>query len=704
MDRPLLVIGCSYLIAAAVCICGEPPLCLAALALFLLLLLLFRKSASPARLCAVGGALAAAVCCVFLLLELGPARALIGRKILITGQVEEIVSERTAVVRAETADGAPCRVRFSASFYGEEGLSPFDRVEGTFTFRETSAGQGLSDLAYVRSCRVFLRGTASGPVSVSPADRLTLPQRLQLWREDVAFHIQRFLPRYQGQMAAAMALGRKDLIDGDLQLIFRSAGLSHLLVVSGLHLSFLSLAARRLFMRLIPSKRGAVACAILFTAAAMLFMGSGPSVLRAGWMTVLCLAGELLGREADPLNSLGFALLMVTLPNPFAAAGVGLWLSAASTFSILAFSPRLENSLCRLFAKLPFQSFWRFLSSSASASLCAYLFTLPVSALVFGEISLAAPFANLLAAPLAPLAVAGSFLTALTAPLRLLEPVCRGAAFFTGLAQSALAGIARLISGIPFSSLSVSSGYLCLWAAGVSVLGALALKGGGRRLAAAFVSLSLISLAAGNISYLLVTRDMVFLDCVGGGRETTVIAVQNGRAAIIGEISDPKAIQSLLRRRGVRHLDLLVCLPTRTRETPAFLELTRAYPPALVLAPEGRGAYPEGCDIRPLSPCSVSLWRDSRVSVGEGGAVLLESGQIKALVLPDGCGRLDDAMKNVQLLAVAKSPSAELTADYLVSAGVLYDEDAPRAVSAAYVAERWEPVSFRGRRGRLIPG
>jgi competence protein ComEC len=701
MKRPLLAIGCSYLIAAAVCICGELLLCLAVFFICLsAAFILFLKKAGPGpRYFAAGGALAAVVCAVFLLLEISPARALAGQKVSVTGQICELSSAHRAVVLTDTVDGTPRRVRFDVFFYGEEGLSPADRVKGDFILQDASAGKSLFRRAYDRSRRVFLRGTASGAVSVSPPDSLTAFQRVQGWREELSFHIRRLLPRYQGEMTAAMALGRKDLVNESLQLAFRGAGLSHLLVVSGLHLSFLCLLARRVFLRLIPHRRVAVGCTILFAAGAMLMMGAGPSVLRAGWMTVLCLAGELLGRRADPLNSLGFALLMVALPNPFAAAGVGLWLSAASTFSILAFSPRLEEPLHRRCEKLPLPGVWKFFASAASVSLCAYLFTLPISALVFGEVSLAAPPANLLAAPLAPLAVVGSFLTALTAPVGFLAPLARGAALFTGLVQSALAGIARGFSSLPMASLSVPAGYLSLWCAGVAALGTLALRRGGRRAAAAFLSLSVITLSAGNISYRLATRDMLFIDCVGGGRETTVAAVQNGRAVVAGELSDPEAVLDALRQRGARTLDLLILLPS-SRDVPSPEPLIRAYPPAAVLAPEGRA---EGLDALPLAPCSVSLWEDGRVTVDGGGSVLLEAGQIKTLILPDDCGILDD-MQTFHLLAVGRRPAAAPKTGYLVSAGVLYAEDAPRAETAAFLLEGAEPVSFRGRDGMLIPG
>ncbi|MDD2954727.1 MAG: ComEC/Rec2 family competence protein [Oscillospiraceae bacterium] len=701
MKRPLLVIGCSYLIAAAVCICGDLWLCLAVGAAGLLSFVGMKARGRwpAARLSALSAGCSALACAAALLLFLSPAKELAGQKAMICGRVEELLSGRSAVILTDTVNGEPLQVRFRASFYSEEGLSLFDRVEGSFTLRDASSEGGYANRAYARSRRLFLAGSPARDVRVSAPQSFTILQRLQLWREGIAQRIQRFLPRYQGGMTAAMALGRQDLLEEGLVADFRTAGLSHLLVVSGMHLSCVAGAVCALLRRWL-SRRASAAVSMVLVLAAMLFMGSGVSVLRAGWMILLCLCGEMLGQEADPLNSLGFAVLMVCVWNPFAAAGVGLWLSAAAVLGLLTAAPLLQKALAGALAALPFQKAVRFAAGALSASLCAYLFTFPISALAFGEVSLAAPAANLLAAPLAPLAVGGSLLTVLTAAFPALEPFCRGLAFFTGIFQSALAGIARAAASLPGASLPVSSGYLALWAAGLVPLGLPVLLRPGRRMAAAFVSLSLISLSLGYFSWLWITRDVVFLDFLGSGNEITVTAVCRGHAVVAGELADPEIVADTLRRRGVQKLDLLIRLPSSARDGPALNRLLTQYPPDILLKAQGENS----ADAPPPDPCQIILYDGSRVRVMEGGAVLLDLGGTKTLILPDNCVILEDTVFPVDLLVVKKRPQGDLSARYVLSPGVLYGDGAPVGSAASLVVESWEPAAFRGRDGRLAPG
>lgn len=143
------------------------------------------------------------------------------------------------------------------------------------------------------------------------------------------------LGRTAGGIAAAMVVGDRSYLGADLTGQFRQAGVSHLLVVSGLHLSLLCAALGFALRRLRP--RTAALCSLAAVLFYMLLVGMTVSVVRAGVLVAMALFARLLDRAADPLTSLGLALLVLLGVNPYAACDMGLLLSFAATLGVLCF-------------------------------------------------------------------------------------------------------------------------------------------------------------------------------------------------------------------------------------------------------------------------------------------------------------------------------------------------------------------------------
>ena len=177
----------------------------------------------------------------------------------------------------------------------------------------------------------------------------------------------------------------------------RRAGLSHLVAVSGSNVAMvvgataLMVSGLALWIRL-------VACGLalgLF----VLVVGPEPSVLRAAVMGAVGLLALVLGRRTEPLHALGLALIVLLALRPGLVHSVGLHLSVAATAGIVLFS----GPLTRAMGGLP-----RFVSLPLAVTLAAQFAVAPVLVGTFGELSLVAPLANLLAVPaVAPATVLG---------------------------------------------------------------------------------------------------------------------------------------------------------------------------------------------------------------------------------------------------------------------------------------------------------
>lgn len=243
--------------------------------------------------------------------------------------------------------------------------------------------------------------------------------------------------------------------------ILRAVGLSHLFSVSGLHCAFLV----SLLQVLIPVKHrritAAVSIGILLFYMAM--VGMTPSVVRACIMQTFVLVAPLFLRDSDALTSLGAALLVILLHNPFASASVSLQLSFAATFGLCTISSRMSQWLVVRFRSTNrwVQKGLRFLWANLSASLGVLFFTVPLTAIYFGTFSIISPLSNLLAVPAAGWIFMWGFLTTLLSFLWL--PIAQWIGWLCWLLVKYVLGVSDLLAMLPDHVLYFTNPYLSLW-------------------------------------------------------------------------------------------------------------------------------------------------------------------------------------------------------------------------------------------------
>ncbi|MBA2427643.1 MAG: ComEC/Rec2 family competence protein [Actinobacteria bacterium] len=201
-----------------------------------------------------------------------------------------------------------------------------------------------------------------------------------------------------------LTIGETSGLDPATVETFRRAGLSHLLAVSGTNVAIVlgavALVARRL--PLAPRIALGAICLGLF----VVTVGPDPSVLRAAVMGAIGLAAIAWGRRAEPLHALGLAILLLLGLRPGLVFSAGLHLSAAATAGIVLWSAPLAARL----SWLP-----RVAAVPLAATLAAQAAVMPVLLATFGEVSLIAPAANLLAVPVVAPATVGGLVAACSA-------------------------------------------------------------------------------------------------------------------------------------------------------------------------------------------------------------------------------------------------------------------------------------------------
>lgn len=133
-------------------------------------------------------------------------------------------------------------------------------------------------------------------------------------------------------------MGEDDFLSPDVRTGFRTAGLSHILALSGLHVGIIaSLLTLMLFpLRLLPGgRRTQSVITILMIWIYALATGLGPSVTRAAVMLTALILARLLERSHHSFNSLFVALIVVLAINPYSLFTPGLQMSFAAVCAIL---------------------------------------------------------------------------------------------------------------------------------------------------------------------------------------------------------------------------------------------------------------------------------------------------------------------------------------------------------------------------------
>ena len=153
----------------------------------------------------------------------------------------------------------------------------------------------------------------------------------------------KLLGEKNGATASAMVLGRKKGMDSEVKALYQGAGISHLLAISGLHLSLIGAGLFGLLkkVRLPVTLSAGISTWILIVYAQL--TGMGISTRRALVMFLLFLAAGLLKRTPDLPTSLAVAALLLLVPKPQRILDAGFQLSFSAVLGIAGMIPVLQG-------------------------------------------------------------------------------------------------------------------------------------------------------------------------------------------------------------------------------------------------------------------------------------------------------------------------------------------------------------------------
>lgn len=203
----------------------------------------------------------------------------------------------------------------------------------------------------------------------------------------------KILPDKEAGVLTAMILGEKYLLDDEIKNLYQENGISHILAISGLHISMLGAVIYYFLRKLKLGLYISSAVSLMFIYCYGILTNFSVSTNRALVMYIIMLFANLIGKTYDLLSALSLSAFIILLQNPMQLFHAGFLLSYGAILGIALIVPCLNKLFEAKNAIL----------SGIYVSAGAQIFTLPLVLYYFFQLASYGVIINMLVVPLSSL-------------------------------------------------------------------------------------------------------------------------------------------------------------------------------------------------------------------------------------------------------------------------------------------------------------
>lgn len=201
-------------------------------------------------------------------------------------------------------------------------------------------------------------------------------------------------------LCAAMLLGESTFLDSEIKELYQKNGISHLIAISGLHITIIGMAIFRGIRKIGARLNIATIITIIFLIYYGVLTGFSVSTKRAVVMMIIFLMAEIVGRTYDIFSAMALSAFLILIQNPMQLYQVGFQLSYGAIIGIVLI---YSNVLHALQVK-------NSILSGCLMSVCIQITTLPIVLYWFYEFPLYSIVINLFLLPLSSILIGLAFL------------------------------------------------------------------------------------------------------------------------------------------------------------------------------------------------------------------------------------------------------------------------------------------------------
>lgn len=266
-------------------------------------------------------------------------------------------------------------------------------VSGTIKkFSSNTNPGGFNEELYYKSQNISYKVSADNIILVD-GSYSKYHFALNTLKEELIRSYTTILPEKEAGTLMAMVLGDKYLLEDEIRLLYQKNGISHILAISGLHVSMLGAAIYFLLRRLRLGLIASTVLSLAFVYSYGILTNFSVSTNRAVVMYSILLISKIIGKTFDILSALSLSAFLILLQNPMVLFQAGFLLSFGAVLGIAIILPSL-NLLYEAKSTL---------LKSVYVSVSAQILTLPIVLYYFFQIPLYSVAINLIILPLTSL-------------------------------------------------------------------------------------------------------------------------------------------------------------------------------------------------------------------------------------------------------------------------------------------------------------
>lgn len=517
---------------------------------------------------------------IFSLLNVKNIEQLSGQTAIVEGYITEdaesydtycaYVLNTTRVEINGSTNGVPQRFKVRITESGDFAFSAFVNVKTELKFE--SIDNDYKNYSY--SQKIYLSGSGAKVISVEEMPIKPIKYYPYLISKGINKLLYSNMSYSEAALSSAVLLGDESGLTESFYNNSKVTGVTHMLVVSGTHLSIITMALMNFLKRFkVPYmlKQGLMLFVVYLI---MSVCGFSASILRAGLTYVIYFLGNMFFKKSDGLNALGTASVILLFESPFLFHNTGYLLSYWATFAVLYLTGKVHS----VFSKIYFKGFLGFVYNEIvfilSQTISATFATMPICMLSFGYFSIISPIANLLLTAAVNTILSLSIFAVMLAAVPILN-IFSFAFFFaiTYLAKFTYF-IVDGLGSVDFALISVKPIHYVVWIlifiAIFGYIGAQKIREYMHVYKYTVIALILVftsALGIFTVNY-FEPHKYTTLSMVNVGNGICAIVKYDDNTVLIGmgdNLSDHKRITNRLFRMGERDVDLLI-VPTLTKD------------------------------------------------------------------------------------------------------------------------------------------
>lgn len=211
--------------------------------------------------------------------------------------------------------------------------------------------------------------------------------------ESIKSKIDRCFQKEYGGVLKALIIGDKSNLSSETKNNFQNNGLSHILAISGMHISLILLISQKVIQKISNYNRKNKKILVSILIFYCLIIGFIPSAIRAVIMSILAICSKLFYRKNNSLTDICIAILFILIYNPYYLIDSGFLLSFGATIGIIYVFPRIN--------KIKFKSkILKYIFETFMVSLAVNIAIFPIVIYFFKRISISFFITGIIITPL----------------------------------------------------------------------------------------------------------------------------------------------------------------------------------------------------------------------------------------------------------------------------------------------------------------